>query len=632
MRFLPVRGFLRKFWPVIPALLIYAGLAYLFDFTQDDAYISYRYVANYLNGHGLVYNIGERIEGFTNFGWTIYMLFWGVLGCGYIALSKITGFLAGAGLICVTGLLTRLIFGEKEKWLLLVTTLLVGLNQSLAYWSPAGLETAAFAFFALLSLYWYLRRNWLLIFGLLMAVWIRPEGAVVTGIIILVEIIRTRRFPRFTLTCAAMAFVLSLPYVGFKLFYYGGIIPNPFYAKTSFTPDQILSGLEYAGRFFGHYGFWGAGLIIPLLFYRRLDERVRAIWLFTVIYLVYIVVIGGDVLKVHRFFLPLFGPSAVLLVYSLWLLAGRFTPAHRRLSVLVVSVPLLVLTYFLPHSFVAQYNNSEINFTIKMQYKAEQMLKADSTNFSVAVPTIGIFGYELLGHEVIDMVGLTDSTIARYSEEPIPGMTTTWKERKHNSRYLLEKAPDYIVFSTGIKPSAPAERALLLYEPFMNSYRTVGWYYVNPLTHGRGVLISSFKKVRPVEGELVPTYPVEYVQYYKTGLDYLSQGNHRMAVIYYDSAMHVSPKPYFIYLVYHRAFSMMVLRQFDQSYPVMETVLARDSTVYEAHANLYRLAVYMGDQRKIEIHRRWLKKLVPWYYPRVEANARELIRQSGRRP
>ena len=62
--------------PLVPALAVYAFLCHQLNFTQDDAYISYRYVANFLNGDGLVYNIGERVEGYTNFGWVIYLIMW----------------------------------------------------------------------------------------------------------------------------------------------------------------------------------------------------------------------------------------------------------------------------------------------------------------------------------------------------------------------------------------------------------------------------------------------------------------------------------------------------------------------------------------------------------------------------
>ena len=205
---------------IIPALLIYGFIAESLNFTQDDAYISYRYVANYLNGHGLVYNIGERIEGFTNFGWTIYMIFWGALGASYILISKITGVLMGAGVIVLTYLIGQQLFGDKGRWYSFLAVYLVAINQSLAYWAPAGLETAAFAFFAMLSLLMYLKRSRWLMFALLMAVWIRPEGALVAGMLVLIEAITERRFPRFSLYSALLALVLSLPFVVFKIMYY----------------------------------------------------------------------------------------------------------------------------------------------------------------------------------------------------------------------------------------------------------------------------------------------------------------------------------------------------------------------------------------------------------------------------
>src|SRR5687768_6252470 len=37
------------------------------DWGFDDAYISYRYAANLVAGHGLVFNPGERVEGYSNF-------------------------------------------------------------------------------------------------------------------------------------------------------------------------------------------------------------------------------------------------------------------------------------------------------------------------------------------------------------------------------------------------------------------------------------------------------------------------------------------------------------------------------------------------------------------------------------
>src|SRR5512135_1832902 len=58
-------------------LLLIHSLIYTFALggdAVDDAYISFRYAQNAILGHGLVFNPGERVEGFTNFLWTALMI------------------------------------------------------------------------------------------------------------------------------------------------------------------------------------------------------------------------------------------------------------------------------------------------------------------------------------------------------------------------------------------------------------------------------------------------------------------------------------------------------------------------------------------------------------------------------
>lgn len=613
---------------MIPALLIYAVLAHHLNFIQDDAYISYRYVANFLNGHGLVFNIGERIEGFTNFGWVIYLIMWGALGVSYVAMSQITGFAFGAGIIVLTWYISRRLFADRGQLIVLLPVYLVAINQSLAYWAPAGLETAAFAFFALLSLYLYLTRSRLLILSMTLAVWLRPEGALVVGLLVFIEAVTERRFPRFTVMCAAAAFVLSLPMVIFKIVYYGGILPNPFYAKTGFGLEQISNGLEYAGRFMSHYGFYGIGFLLPLVFFKKLSKEAKIIWLFAALYMLYLVVIGGDVLKVHRFFLPIFGPAAILVAISIQFLIGSLRKKTRYLVTFLVALPLLALTYILPRSFVAYYNMAEKAFVYKMDEKAHCLLDTDTTNFSVAIPTIGRFGYELIGHDIIDMVGLTDSTIARHPQAPIPGMHTTWKEGNYNSPYLLGRAPDYIIFSTGLKPSAPAEKALLLYPQFLRSYRWRPWMAAKAAASGRRTLYISYKRVRPVEGEIKPTYPLAYVEDYKQGIETTMRNDYQKSLEYYDRALKESPRPYNVDLLYQKAEAHRRLGQFEISVNILNYILDKDSLVWAAHRDMYQYARLAGDSASAQLHRRWLIKLAPWEYPGIEQFVEQKIRQA----
>ena len=619
----------RTYWPLIPPLLVFSYLAYQLNFIQDDAYISYRYVANFLDGHGLVFNIGERVEGFTNFGWVIFMILWGAFGFDYILISQIAGFLFGAGIIVLSYKMAVQVF-DKGTFPAILAVLLVGFNMSLAYWSPAGLETAAFAFFSMWSFYAFIRKSRWLLFSILMAVWIRPDGAVVAAAIMLSEAIINKRFPRFSFSCIAVAFVLSLPFVVFKIIYFGSIFPNPFFAKTGLNIEQFQSGVEYTGRFLSHYGFYGAGLLVPLLLYKRLCAKARFIWLVTVLYFGYVLLIGGDVLKVHRFFLPIFGTMSILSSLSLWKALSRSSHKTRRSFFVLIGAAMIVLTVYLPVDFVQYYNRYERKFVNKMQAKAHNMMAADSTNFSVALPTIGIFGYELLGHNIIDMLGLTDTTIARHSEPPVKGMKTTWKETKHNSKYLLSSAPDYIIFSTDMKPSAPAERALMLYPQFLECYRTIGWFYQSDTTVEIGVIIIAFRRVKEITGELIPTYPVEWVENYKLGLDEYVRGNFKLSNRYLERAIKASPKPYYPYPIYQMAYNHMQLGNHERAIKLHELVLQMDSTIFESHKDLYIYMKYNERQNKAEIHKRWLLKLVPWYWPRLKAYVEQRIKAAER--
>ena len=59
----------------LPWLGLLGPLAAVSWFLTDDAFISFRYVRNLLEGHGLVFNPGERFEGYSNFPWTLELAF-----------------------------------------------------------------------------------------------------------------------------------------------------------------------------------------------------------------------------------------------------------------------------------------------------------------------------------------------------------------------------------------------------------------------------------------------------------------------------------------------------------------------------------------------------------------------------
>jgi len=600
------------------AIVAFVITAIGFDFFQDDAYITYRYVENYLQGHGLVFNVGERIEGYTNFGWLIYLLFWGGLGVSYLAASKATGIFLGAAVIFITYLLAFQETKDRNLWYALIPTALVAANLSLAYWAQAGLETGAFVFVTALSLYLFVRRDWMLIAVLVFAVMIRPEGALLAGLFVIIETALTRRLPRFSFLCAASALVLSLPLVGFKLLYYRSLLPNPFYAKTGFDSAQLMAGLDYALTFAKDYPYVPAALVLALLLWRRLSGSMKALTLFTVLFAVYIVLIGGDVLKVHRFFLPILAPAAVLLGIELMILLADWNPRTQGLIGLLAAVVLVGSVQIVPRDYVVRYEELEKALTHKMAFLAREMRRCDESNFTAAVSTIGVYSYELMGHRIIDMLGLTDSTIARHPEPPLEGMESTWKERSHNTSYLLTIAPDYLVFSTGMKPSAPAERALFVYQSFLDSYRGVTWYYVPP---GRttGGEIPVYHKYRQPQPPFEPVYPLEFVNQYNMGINSYNSGKYVESETYFREAARLGGSPPYPYVLFRLARTLFKLQKFDEGERLLNQSVELDSAVSEAHSDLYLYEFAVGHLDKAQIHRNWMLRLVPWNVPRYDS-------------
>jgi hypothetical protein len=511
------------------------------------------------------------------------------------------------------------LFTDKLKWLAYVPAYLMACNQSLAYWSPAGLETAAFTFLVTLCLYQFLIRSRFLPASLMLAVWVRPEGALVAGILIIIEATLERKTPHYSIRAAVIAFVLSLPWLGFKLYYYGSIIPNPFYAKTGLSVEQVKDGLSYVGQFFRDYGFLGITWLIPLIFFRKLSNAVKAVWLFCVLYTLYLVLVGGDVLKVHRFCLPIFGGSAILAAVSLSALLTQLGSWKKIVGAGVITAALMGLTWYVPRLDVEYFNQMEKGLIIKMSYLAGQMQVYDTSQFSVASTTIGALGFYLRGHDVIDMLGLVDSTVARHPEAKVESLASTWKESRFNSQYVLSKAPDYVIFSTGQKPSAPAEQALMLYPQFLRSYRLVTWQYAAGAGSMEEVLNTVFKKMRPVQYPVTRSLPPEWVTKYKLGLEKYGSQDFDGAINTFMQVLDIKGSPVYPEMLYFMAECYARTQRTGYAYAILDSVLAMDSLTAIAQNELYLKESLVGDSAKARVHKEWVKKLTPWEMPRLDS-------------
>ena len=162
----------------LPWVVLLGYLANVAWFLTDDAFISFRYVRNLLEGHGLVFNRGEYVEGYSNFLWVLELAaLWGAFGlrpesaAPWLSVAYTVGTLAAMlwWVARLPGLSHRELAGPRALgrrstvgwWIRsvshrgLVGWMALGLvcsSATFAVWtSGGGLETRQFTFFIVLA-------------------------------------------------------------------------------------------------------------------------------------------------------------------------------------------------------------------------------------------------------------------------------------------------------------------------------------------------------------------------------------------------------------------------------------------------------------------------------------------------
>ena len=155
---------------LLVSLVLLLAHALLYEFLTDDAYISFRYARNLADGFGLVFNPGERVEGYTSLAWVLLLALAKQAGLSPVLASRLLGLLFGLGSFA---LLAVAPFPRATRsW----AAVFLCLSLPVLFHFANGLETAAMAF--LLTALFCCRRPWALAAVAASLVLTRPEGAV----------------------------------------------------------------------------------------------------------------------------------------------------------------------------------------------------------------------------------------------------------------------------------------------------------------------------------------------------------------------------------------------------------------------------------------------------------------------
>jgi hypothetical protein len=213
----------------------------------DDAMVSMRYSWNLAHGNGLVWNPGERVEGYTNLGHTLSMaVFILLLGkFNAVAAIQVMGMIA----VAVSAVLGMRIAEHLSRengievtafWQVVYLTVSLA-YYPLSYWSLMGMETGPLAALLAGTALSALRApedrvSWPLVVLSATAFLVRPDALVTVGVIFLFRLAalpRNRRALHVILVEVGTVGGVVVAASMFRLLYYGSWVPNTYTLKVS---------------------------------------------------------------------------------------------------------------------------------------------------------------------------------------------------------------------------------------------------------------------------------------------------------------------------------------------------------------------------------------------------------------
>lgn len=413
----------------------------------DDAFISFRYAQHFVDGHGLVFNAGERVEGYTNFLWTLLVAGGMALGADPVVLSLVMGWGAFVAVMLV------LVASSRSMGSVLpIAATGLALHLHARTFATSGLETMFFTLWVTLALVGSVGarrpRDWTVVglFGAL-ATLTRPDGALFCAIALLPAFLHGWRS---VVAGGLPGALLVLPWAAWKVDYYGYLLPNTYYAKGAGEPwwDQ---GFRYLGLYFGMYGVLLLAFVGLVAFSLRgragggwSGSRAPRIWgLACALYLVHVAKVGGDFMFA-RFLIPI---TPILLLGAEWMIQrldrGRALVGGAFLAGLV----------FAPYPSEILDPSADVDEE-RLVYPWSQIEEAETIGGALATVTEGldvrvvVYGSQVMlayyaGFPVvIENFGLTDETIARM---PIEERTKPGHSRQVTAEYLRERGVDLIL-------------------------------------------------------------------------------------------------------------------------------------------------------------------------------------------
>ncbi len=349
------------------ALVILIAHGLLFKFVSDDAFITFRYARNLVAGHGLVFNPGYQVEGYSNLLWVLLSAASQKVGLPALFFARMAGATAMAGLLLLLPGLTTFLLNRgndhitflRNRYSGIAAQFLVAGSGAMACWMFSGLETPLFAFLVVWGWHSALHRRTTMagIVGLLLVL-TRPEGIALGLIFSTWSLIPSgelhqagsRRFVRWL---GPAIFVMgTIIFFFWRHSYFGYWLPNTYYAKTGNLADHLKFGLTYNLNFLRFYGLPMVVAIVLATVRRglnidRIIDAALSVGL-VLFWFSYTTIIGGDGLGMFRFMVPII---PIMTTLTVAVLAGS---GWMRRPTTAMAVTIVLALALLPASFLGK--------------------------------------------------------------------------------------------------------------------------------------------------------------------------------------------------------------------------------------------------------------------------------------
>jgi len=394
---------------LVPLLVMLAARVLLWrqiPYAAEDAYITFRYAKHLAAGHGLVYNPGERVFGFSSPLWTLWNGLGHLLGANPVIWTRLTTLATDAVVLILVAALLRRHASVAAAWCFAG---FFALWPYVAAVGLSGMENSTLLALIVVAAVLAERGHALAGPALAAVALMRPEGIAAAAVLMLGARWRDR----------LVALALVVLGVGALALYFGSPLPQSVAAKSQLygTPGP------WAGRFWwewllpsllGRFPVMTEGLhvfLMSVVFTPALVAGARSLWpargsaLGLAIAACLVVWLGYALLGVAYFWWYLIVPLGGLVAVA----AVGLPRIVRGPGIYVALVALMAGLWTLAvHLYIGRAQNEFYGFGATANYLVRNGRAGDQ----VMLEPIGMVGYTV-PMTVVDEVGLVTPEVAR---------------------------------------------------------------------------------------------------------------------------------------------------------------------------------------------------------------------------